>query len=262
MYVKSLINFIMKKLLISAFIAILFVSCGNSSSSYKYEETPIDKIVKKVSSLPNYTIILSDMDYQESPEKFKHKYKIVFPPANNPDTLLVEESEWYDVSPIYFKKHENDLGMTLVTCKNFAASKKVSPAGYSNYVGNEKYGKWESNNSGGSFWSFYGKYAFMSSMFRMMSPVPRSYYNDYRRYDRRGATYYGSAGNGRTRYGTNSNGNNSSSNWARKPTSFKQKVRSKVTASAARAKKSRISSTSSTRRGSSSRRSYGGGFGK
>ena len=102
----------------------------------------------------------------------------------------------------------------------------------------------------------------MSSMFHMMSPVRRSYYDDYRRYDRRGATYYGSAGIGRTMYGTNSRNNNSSSSWAKKPTSFKQKVRSKVTASASRAKKSRISSTSSTRRGSSSRRSYGGGFGK
>ncbi|MBV1915099.1 MAG: hypothetical protein KUG72_06915 [Pseudomonadales bacterium] len=58
----------------------------------------------------------------------------------------------------------------------------------SQLVGNPQYGNWQTNSSGGSFWHWYGQYAFFSTMFR--SPIgysswgrgrDYSYYNDYGR---------------------------------------------------------------------------------
>jgi len=249
---------IMKKIFIVALVAIILSSCGGRS--FTYQKSPVDKLLIANSKLANFSITLSDMDFNESADAYKHKYKIIYQPLDQPDTLLVRNTDWYDVSPTFFEAHVNDLGMALVTVKDFVADKKVSPPGYADYVGNERYGRWE-QRGGTSFWHFYGQYMFMSSMFRMMSPVHYSHYNDYRTHRAYGKTYYGSAGNGRTMYGTNS-GRNSSSTWGSKPSSFKQRVRSKATRSASRIKRSRMRSRNSSRRGSSTRRSYGGGFGK
>jgi hypothetical protein len=250
----------MKKIFLIAIVAVLLASCGGNS--YKYEKSPVDKLLVAKSGLANFSISLSDMDYDEPADKYKHQYKIIYQPNDMPDTLLIQKTDWYVVSPTFFKAHENDLGMALVTVKNFVAEKQVSPPGYSDYVGNEKYGRWENRSSGGGFWQFYGQYMFMSTMFRMASPVRYSHYGDYRTHRSSGSTYYGRSANGSTRYGTNSASAKSSTKWGSKSSSFKQRVSSKVSRSASRAKRSRLSSRNSTRRGSTTRRSYGGGYGK
>jgi hypothetical protein len=173
------------------------------------------------------------------------------------------------------------MGMELASKKDGKLTKTVAPPGYTNYVGNEKYGHWVQRD-GGSFWEFYGKYAFFSSMFRMtMFPIRYSYWNDYHRnYYGYGRGYYGpSYNNGRRMYGTNSayNSNNKTARWNNKTSDFKSNVRSKVQRSSAASKKSanRVSSSkrrsssyqkkttrSSSRYSRSSTRSRGGGFGK
>lgn len=57
----------------------------------------------------------------------------------------------------------------------------------SQYVGNPHYGSW-SHGSGGSFWAWYGQYAFFSSMFGR----DRYYYHDWSR--GRGYSYYHDVG--------------------------------------------------------------------
>lgn len=57
----------------------------------------------------------------------------------------------------------------------------------SQYVGNPHYGHW-SHGSGGSFWAWYGQYAFFSSMFG----GNRHYYNDWS--SNRGYSYYHDVG--------------------------------------------------------------------
>jgi len=242
----------MKKILYLSLLLILVYSCGDS----RVYEDSIGKITKEKASLVNYSIILNDMNYEEDKDNYLHQYKIVYQPNDNPDTLLLELTDWYIVSPDFFNKNINNMGMALAEVKDYALTRNVSPPGYENYVGNTHYGHWE-NRGGHSFWAFYGQYMFMSSMFNMMSPR-RSYYNDYRTYRGRGATYYGPTTNGRSYYGTAGSSNtNSKSKWSSKGSSFKQKVRSKVSRSS-----SRTSSRSSTRSGRSSFRSSGGGFGK
>jgi hypothetical protein len=207
------------------------------------------------------------MDYNEGSNKYKHQYNVLI---EKPDSVYVKKSDWVEVSDIFFNANVNNMGMEVASKKDGKLNKSASPPGHSNYVGNEKYGKWRERD-GNRFWEFYGKYAFMSSMFRMaMFPVRYSYWNNYHsNYYGRGRSYYGPTSNGRSMYGTNSNytKSNNNSKWNNKSSDFKSRVRSKVsrssTASKSRASRSTTSrSRNSSRYSGSSTRSRGGGYGK
>lgn len=250
-------------------ISLSIVSCGGNSEA-KFQKKALDELIKTKTEQQNFSVILYDMDFDEKTERYKHQYQVLIQPNSNPDTLLSEIQPWVVVSAVDFKKYQEDMGMEIAVKTDGVLKKQTSPAGYSEYVGNEKYGKWDRRSDGTSFWAFYGQYAFMSSMFRMsMYPVRYSYWNDYRgNYYGSGRSYYGS--NGTRSYGTGSNYSNSRSNsrWNSRPSSFKQNVRSKVQRSSS-ARSSRSSRASSRRSRSGSRyssgsnyRSRGGGFGK
>lgn len=233
-------------------LALIMVSCG--SDTKKFEKSPIDVLIKDMSSLNSFVIVLYDMDYFEDENAYKHQYQIL---KDGEDTVTSEITPWYPVSDVLFKTHQEDMGMEVASKKDGVVTKVVSPAGYSNYVGNEKYGHWQQNSSGGSFWSFYGKYMFMSQMFRMATyPVSYGYYNNYRSSYYGRQPYYGH--NGARTYGTSSSYNKSRTNsrWNKRPSSFKSKVRSRVSQSSSR--KTRTASRYSQSRS----RSRGGGSGK
>jgi hypothetical protein len=216
-----------------------------------------------------FSIMLYDMNVEGNfVESFYHQYKII--EEIEPGKPEERTTEWMEVSRDYFRQHQDDMGMTLVSRgEDGQVVKTVSPPGYNNYVGNEKYGSWQRQSNGTSFWAFYGQYAFMRSMFGYGSyPVRRSYYDDYRgNYYGRGRSYYGpkeedERGGSRYRYGTNSRHNQSrstSSTWCQNRSKFKNKVNSRTQRSSTSS--SRTSRSSSRYRGSSSR-SRGGGYGK
>lgn len=253
------------------FFFISFKGCkdkGNERQQVKYEKTPVDKLIRDLSSEQNFTIILYDMDYVESNDQYKHQYNILIDKA---DSVYTKETDWLLVSSAFFNANVDNMGMEIASKKDGKLTKAVAPAGYTNYVGNEKYGQWKEHN-GSSFWEFYGKYAFMSSMFRMaMFPVHYGYWNDYRsNYYGHGRAYYGPTNNGGRMYGTKSSyaQANSSSKWNSKSSDFKSRVRSKVSRSST-ASKSRVTRSTNTKRtrsssrySSSSSRSRGGSFGK
>lgn len=259
---------------------IIIKTCSNNRNrNYQYyqqetwQKSPVDKLVRSLSNEPNFSIILYDMnaeDQNSSSPTYQQKYRIIIPQS---DTVLTKETQWYTVSPAFFHQYINDMGMEIASKKNGVLHKEVAPAGYSNYIGNPQYGHWVQNN-GSSFWAFYGRYAFMSSMFNLMTyPVRRSYWDDYYYggYYGTGRAYYGPSGRhiyGTRSYTASSAGRNST--WGSKPSDFKSRVRSSVARSARAARSRSYSSSSRYRMGRnasrSSRystfRSRGGGFGK
>jgi hypothetical protein len=246
------------RIILFAFLSFLMLSsCNGKQSGAAYEKTPVDKMVVSLGNEMNYSIILADMDSRN--DEYFHKYTTLIEKA---DTVLVEESGWEKVSDVFFNANIDNLGMAIVTKKDGNLSKVASPAGYDNFVGNEKYGRWE-NSGGSSFWQFYGQYAFMSSLFNMMgNPARRSYWDEYR-----GGGYYGSrpyyGPSGNSVYGTKSHtaqGTGKSTTWASKPSSFKSNVRSQVSRSAQQTQTRRT--RNSSRYSSSSSRGRSGGFGK
>ncbi len=232
--------------------------------SSAWEKSPVDKLVRSLSDENNFSVILLDMDSRSN--KYYHKYKMLI---EHPDTVLTQETDWTEVSETFFADNVDNMGMEIATKKDGKLSKVPSPAGYNHYIGNEKYGHWV-QNGGNSFWEFYGRYAFMSSMFNLMTaPAYRSYYDGYYGggyYGRR--AYYGPSS--RHIYGTKtytSSSSGRSSTWASKPSSFKSSVRSQVSRSSSSSRSRSYSSgsrysRSSSRYSSSSSRSRSGGFGK
>lgn len=238
-----------KTIALFSIVALFFWGCDGGS---RYTEEGLDTVIKKYNTVPNFTIILYDQTYES--RKYLHKYEVLLPQADS--TLKSEITQFYPVSEGFFNTHINDLGMEVANKKDGVLSKTVAPAGYSQYVGNPNYGQWKSNGSGGSFWEFYGKFAFMNSMFNMMSsPARYGYYNDYRtNYANTGRTYRGP----NNYYGTQSymkSNTGKSSSWGQKSNSFRSDVRSRVRRSSSTSSSSRISRSSNRSSSGSSSRS-------
>ncbi len=83
----------------------------------------------------------------------------------------------------------------LARMEGAAREKPAAQGAGSHLVGNPSYGGWRRDNSGRSFWEWYGAYALFRDVFWQPG---RYYYNDW--YPRRGWSYYGDVG--RNYYGT------------------------------------------------------------
>jgi hypothetical protein len=208
-----------------------------------------------MNQVKDFSIILYDMDTEGSfIKKYRHQYQIIR--GDSASGPKEEITGWYEVSKDYFMANINNMGMEIASKQDGKLDKSVSPAGYGSYIGNPSYGQWV-HRDGGSFWQFYGQFAFMSTMFRLMTyPVGMSYWNDYRtNYYGTGRTYYGPTTGGRAMYGTSGqfNSGRTSSRWNTNSanSSFRQRVGSTTSRS-----------TRSSSRFSSSSRTRSGGFGK
>lgn len=252
-----------RKILATLTVAlVLFASCGGGK---EFVKNPVDDIIRDMPANRVFSIILYDMNVEGNfSRSFYHQYRII--EETEPGKPEERTTDWMRVSEQYFTQHQDDMGMTLASRgEDGELVKTVSPPGYNNYVGNEKYGQWKTHSDGYSFWEFYGQYAFMSHMFNMFTyPVRRSYYDDYRgNYYGRGRSYYGPTSSGSRYYGTGSAYNRSTrpnSTWSQNRSSFKNRVNNRTTRSSS-SSNTRTTRSSSRYRGSSSR-SRGGGFGK
>lgn len=238
----------MKKFIYLA-VLILIAACGGGR---EYKKNPVDTFIRDMADETTFSIILHDMDVEGTFMKsYRHQYQII----TEKDSLPVERiTDWMEVPEKYFWKNENNMGMEIAS-KNSEGkvSKVASPPGYSNYVGNSRYGSW--NRSGGnSFWVWYGQYAFMSNMFHMSSrPIYRSEYRDYRSGGYYGTrAYYGPKGKAGYKYGTNS-----SYNKTKNPNFFQRRANK-----TGWSKSSSRTGRSGSRYSGGSSRSRGGGFGK
>ncbi len=245
-------NFIKKTF--TVLVILLLSSCGNQPDLTK---KPVDDIIKSLNQVNDFTIILYDMNTQGTFfKKYFHQYQIIQgdSASGGPKESI---TDWYPVSKDYFLANINNMGMEIAAKTDGKLDKTVSPPGYGSYIGNPTYGHWVDNN-GYSFWQFYGQYAFMSSMFNLMTyPVRRSYWSDYHsNYYGTGRSYYGpSMGTGMYMYGTGSkyNSGRTASRW--NSNSSNNSFRDRVRGSTSR-------STRSSSRFSPSSRSRSSGSGK
>jgi hypothetical protein len=224
-------------------VVIAFSACGGKGEKEDFQPWAVDRLARDMDSIKNFSIILYDMDI-DSTGKYLHKYKIVVPKSFSRDSIktankdslanmglvVVTDSagnvldssmvarytpeaagfdskitEWIPVTKKEFDYHANNMGMEILSKEEGEINKVPAPPGYNHYVGNPQYGQWQQNpQTGETFWSFYGKYMFIQSMFNLLSPARFGDYDDYRRNYRYERPYYGGYDNGRPRYGTSS----------------------------------------------------------
>lgn len=134
-----------------------------------------------------------------------HKYMIE-------EDGVVREEDWKEVSEEAFEANEPNLGMVIMTkpvgMYEEDVLKVASPPGYA-YAGDPKTGQWQSDGNGGSFWVFYGQYAFLNNMLGG-NRIYQSDWDTWNRDYRGKQPYYGSD----ERYGTYS-GNYAGSTYGR-----------------------------------------------
>jgi hypothetical protein len=228
-------------------LALLFAACNQSGQ--KFVKSPIDNLIRDMDSERNFTIILYDMDFEDNlmSDVYKHRYKVITEKDGKPSERI---TDWMQVSESTFLEHQNNMGMEVASKVDGRLTKVAAPPGYSRYVNNPQYGHWVSSPGGGSFWEFYGQYAFMSSMLGLMSSyINRGAYMDYKANYYGNRPYYGPMVNGRPSYGTLSEHSMRANPDFHSRTggaqAFKERVNSKVSRSTGRSTSSGSRSVSS-----------------
>ena len=119
---------------------------------------------------------------QKFQEAYFHKYAVVRDAER-------EETGWIPVSEAFFYAHINDLGMDIEAKPygSFESEKitEAAPPGMA-YVGNPRYGRWESDGRGGRRWSFFEAYLFYHLIFG-----GRRHYYGYNSWNSWGRDYRG-----------------------------------------------------------------------
>ena len=249
-------------------LSIVILSCGESTmESIKVPVEPSEEIIQELKG-QDFSIVLNDMNVSEKDNKrlFEHKYHIL--KVIN-DSLVVDSLSWKTVNQSFFQKHENDLGMEIVSNHNGKLSKVAQPVGFGWAIGNPKYGEWEevsksqdststtttSNTGSQRRWRSHGP-SLLFWYWMLRRPTYQRDYAGYRSASASGRSYYGTQPNGTSRYGTNSTYEKTKrpSYYSRKRTS--NSWRSYTTSS------KKNSRSSSRYNSSSSTRSRSGGYGK
>lgn len=246
--------------------SVFITSCGDSTKeSVKVTTEPSENIIRELRG-SDFSIVLNDMNISEKNDKllFEHKYHVL---KLVNDSLIVDSLQWKTVNQSFFKKHEEDLGMEIVSNHGGNLSRVAQPVGFGWAIGNPKYGEWEevskSQDSTSTAsttsprserrWRSHGP----SLLFWYWMLRRPAYHRDYRGYSSAsaaGRSYYGTQTNGTSRYGTNSTYQKT------KRTSFYNRRRSSNSwKSYSSSKNSRSSSRYNS---SSSTRSRSGGIGK
>ncbi len=175
---------VVKKVLVAAFClitAFVVSACGGGSP----DGLPLNRIMAGLAGEPTYSILLEDMKQEGTFSKtYYHKYLVVQPDGSH-------KTDWHKVPKSYYNETQGFLGMALFSKKDGVKDTQVSPPGY-NFVGDPEYGRWRQDAQGGSFWEFYGKYAFFSSLFGgWYHPVYRSDYSMYSQHRSRKQPFFG-----------------------------------------------------------------------
>lgn len=155
--------------------------------------------IKPAEQWPSRSHNAASFYVEDSKEVYFHKYTL----EENGDT---KDTDWEKVDESFYEANFDFLGMAILS-KPYGVFEKdrltqAAPPGMA-YVGNSKYGEWKKDNSGGSFWSWYGKYALFSTLF-----FPRPYYYPYNSWNswnsgyRNNRPYFGKTGQGAQKFGT------------------------------------------------------------
>lgn len=261
---KAILNLSLLALIVCA------ISCGSSEKeSVTVTDEPTEKIIRDL-KYNDYSVVLNDMTIKEKGAKreFQHKYHIL---KVIKDSLVVDSLDWQTVNQSYFEKHENDLGMEIVSHHDNKLSRVAQPVGFGWAIGNEKYGEWTeekstdststagttntttNNNSNRRVWRSHGP-SLLFWYWMLRRPTYQTHYRGYTSARNSGRAYYGSSTNGNTTYGTRSTYQK-----AKRSSFFSRKSTNSSWKSFSSSKKSR---STSRYKNSNSTRSRSGGFGK
>jgi hypothetical protein len=164
----------MKHTLLVVLTVVLFAGCTSK------KRAPLINLQQQMKDKTEYSILLDDMKIEGNVfDSYFHKYKVI----EFQDSIPVSRTtDWLQVDEDIYRKYEPYLGMVLLRKDPVnGVQNNITPPGY-NYMGDERYGRWQRDSSGNSFWVWYGQYSLMRSVFGWGSQ--RVYRNDYDNWNR------------------------------------------------------------------------------
>ncbi|UZP65828.1 hypothetical protein N1030_09310 [Desulfovibrio mangrovi] len=156
---------------------ILLSGCGGYSG-----DTPIERVSKALADKANFSVVLADAK-EENGQYFQKLY-VVEEGKEQP-----EATDWLETSQEDFESMIPLMGMTVFSKKDGQESFEAAPPGYE-YVGDSRYGEWQRDSSGGSFWMYYGQYRLMSDLLGW-GRVRQGDYATYQNHRQNSQPYYG-----------------------------------------------------------------------
>lgn len=165
---------------------------------------PLVGLAKELDQHEEYSVVLADMEQRGNFVKsYFHRYNLIEgdrSAGSEELTFITKQSDWFEVDKKFYERYRPSMGMVVLSkSSNQPADQNQYPPGYQ-YVGNDQYGRWRNDSSGGSFWEFYGKYALFSNLLGMGNRrLYRDDFDAYRTNRSRGRPYYGPSGNFGTR---------------------------------------------------------------
>lgn len=187
---------------VCAFLNFLPLSCN----SVKVTQDPVSELIGVESMEPMFTVLLFDMDKEGVFSKvYKHRYRIL---KEKEGKVVATDTKWYNVSSSYFQQNQNNLGMEMAAKDSTGKiARIVGPPGYTNYIGNSRYGAWngvEGDTIKAGHWYFYSEHTYIRALLQLPAgKIFRKDHDEARSHYGRGFIYYGSiTTGGRRRYGT------------------------------------------------------------
>lgn len=190
---------ISKKDYIKLFMLLLLVSCGGSS----IPSNPLNEMKRDFDSKKAYTILLEDMNLKDG--QYVHKYCVL---DFTNSTVEVSHTKWKDVDDHFFYLHEDNLGMEILSKREDGKlNNLVTPPGFTNVIGNDKFGSW-GLNSDTEYWQFKNEFSSLETDLGLKGLVVlKSEFVEYEQKYLNNRPYYGPKTNSSgdsTKYGTRS----------------------------------------------------------
>jgi hypothetical protein len=179
--------------------------------------TPVDAMRRGLDRHPEYSVILNDMTSKGLFfHDYFHRYRIIFPEngkkpgEGGKDNFTQQMTDWVKVNEDVYKKYKDSLGMVILAKKADGTIDTVPQPPLFQFVGDPRFGKWETDDKGNQGWAWLATGMILSSLidevgdsYEKRRHVDYRHYQDYRNSRSQGTPYYGSKNpQGKPQYGT------------------------------------------------------------
>jgi hypothetical protein len=182
----------------------ILISCGQTKPPLAVNPEPALAIVEEQGT-NEFSLVLDDMDVVEDENNivYRHKYLVLNPKE---DRIETDSTGWVNVNESFFNKHENDLGMELISYHDGVLTDTPKPVGFDWAIGNEEHGEWvvDSTSNNGTQNERQWRYrpgSFFLTYWLLSRTTRYGTYSNYATNYRGRSAFYGS---GADTYGTNS----------------------------------------------------------
>jgi hypothetical protein len=204
-------HWIITRLLLAGLLASALSGCGDGLGG-----SPVDALRRGLDRYPEYSVILNDMDSKGLFfNDYFHRYRIIYPengakPGEGGQPSFTQKlTEWVKVDEGLYRKYQDALGMVILAKKADGSIDTVPQPPLFSYIGDPRFGKWESDSSGNQSWAWLATGMVLSRLmdevgdaFDSRRSVDHRRWNEYKGSRSSGSPYYGRDSQGKPQFGT------------------------------------------------------------